>query len=275
MTQNAERILEVEGLGISYIVDSEVREIAAEMSFAALRGEFIALVGPSGVGKTSLVRCIAGLQRPTDGVVRLRGAAVTGGPPEALAFVSQDYSRSLLPWMRIFDNVALPLRSKGLSTQTIRDRVTSSLHAVGLSSVARSYPWQLSGGMQQRVSIARALAYEPELLIMDEPFASVDAQTRAELEDLVISIQKATKVSILLITHDIDSAVYMADRVLVLGGRPASILREVPVRLGDTRDQLTTKSSPEFLEDRAEVLLSVQDAQRMLATPETTEGTDA
>lgn len=259
-------ILAVEDLGITYTVNGEPHEIAAGMSFVGHQGEFIAIVGPSGVGKTSLVRCVAGLQRPTAGEVRLRGEVVNDGPPPGVAFVSQDYSRSLLAWMKVFDNVALPLRSKGIPRAMIEERAMRALAAVGLRGVEQKYPWQLSGGMQQRASIARALAYEPELLIMDEPFASVDAQTRADLEDLVIELQAATGVSILLITHDIDSAVYMSNRVLVVGGVPASIMREVPVRLGSSRDQLETKSSADFLEDRATVLLCVQEAQRLLAT---------
>lgn len=266
-SSDGELILEVEDLGIVYQVDGQSHEIARGVSFSARRGEFIAFVGPSGVGKTSLVRCMAGLQSPSSGRISLRGKQITSGPPEGISLVSQDYSRSLLPWMRIEDNVKLPLRGKHVSRDEMDDRCMRSLAAVGLVGVERKYPWQLSGGMQQRVSIARALAYNPELLIMDEPFASVDAQTRAELEDLVISLQHSTGVTIVLITHDIDTAVYVSDRVLVLGGKPASIIKEVNVRLGRQRDQLTTKAQPEFIDLRADVLLSVQEAQRVLTSP--------
>lgn len=261
-----EHILDVDDLGIAYNLDGARHEIAKGIAFSVVRGEFVAFVGPSGVGKTSLVRCLAGLQRPSSGEISLRGEAITAGPPEGVAFVSQDYSRSLLPWMRVDSNVSLPLRGKRLPKEQIASRVGAALDAVGLAGASRKYPWQLSGGMQQRVSIARALAYHPELLIMDEPFASVDAQTRDELEDLVVSLQHSTGVTIVLITHDIDSAVYMADRVFVLGGRPASIMREVRVGLGAERNQLTTKADPRFIETRGDVLRSVQEAQRALIT---------
>ena len=263
-----EDVLVVRDLDITYIVDGREHAIAKGVSFTVRSGEFVSLVGPSGVGKTSLVRCIAGLQTPSGGTVSLRGTQILGTPPDGLAFVSQDYSRSLLPWMRIGDNVALPLRSKGIPATEIAARTTEALESVGLGGTERKFPWQLSGGMQQRASIARALAYRPQLLIMDEPFASVDAQTRAELEDLVVRLQHTTGVTVVLITHDIDTAVYTSDRVLVLGGRPAAITREVSVRLGAERDQINTKSTPEFISDRTEVLLSVQEAQRLLAASE-------
>lgn len=255
-------ILAVENLGMTYGSGSSAVTIIDDLSFSVRQKEFICVVGPSGVGKTTLIRCIAGLQRPTDGAVLLEGAEVRG-PSEGVAFVSQDYGRSLMPWLRVRENVILPLKGKGISKEEMNARCDEALEHVGLSHAGKNYPWELSGGMQQRVSIARALAYKPRLLIMDEPFASVDAQTRAGLEDLVLDLQHTTGLTTVLITHDIDTSIYMADRVMVLGGRPATVIDEVHTGLGAERDQIGTKSSPRYLEAREHVLRSIQAAKAM------------
>jgi len=159
-----------------------------------------------------------------------------------------------MPWFSVRKNVGLPLINKHLSKADREERVQRALAEVGLKEFGSSYHWQLSGGMQQRVAIARALAYEPEVLLMDEPFASVDAQTRSDLEDLVLRVRSDIDVTMLLVTHDIDEAVYLADRVLVLSDKPARVLEEVEVALPRPRDQLATKSMPEFVELRSHIL---------------------
>lgn len=232
-----------------------------DVTFDVGANEFVSIVGPSGAGKTTLLRCIAGLETPTSGGVSIDGMPVKG-PPRELGLVFQDYGRSLYPWLRVEDNVSLPLRSRIASTGGRRDIARAALSAVGLEEAARQYPWQLSGGMQQRVAIARALAYEPEALLMDEPFASVDAQTRADLEDLVLRIRRDFGMTIILVTHDVDEAVYMADRVLVLGQQPSLIVEDVQVDLPQPRDQLLTKSMPEFIELRSRVLRAVFAARK-------------
>ncbi|HEY4349186.1 MAG TPA: ABC transporter ATP-binding protein [Gaiellaceae bacterium] len=222
------------------------------LSFTVQPGELLCIVGPSGCGKTTLLRCIAGLLPATRGSVRL-GGTVVDRPPEGLALVFQDYSRSLLPWLTVRGNVVLPLRAKGIA-RAERDRLAlDALAAVDLDRFADRYPWQLSGGMQQRTSIARALAYRPQVLLMDEPFASVDAQTRADLEDLLVRIWTETGVTVLFVTHDIDEAVYLADRILVLTPRPASAADVVHVDLPRPRDQLATRAAHEFAALRARV----------------------
>jgi NitT/TauT family transport system ATP-binding protein len=155
--------------------------------------------------------------------------------------------------MSVLKNVTLPLRSQGVAKAERRERALTALAGVGLSGSESLYPWQLSGGMQQRVAIARALAYQPEALLMDEPFASVDAQTRADLEDLILNVRHEFGVTVALVTHDIDEAVYLSDRVVVLSGTPAHVSAIIPVDLGAVRDQMTTKSMPEFTELRAHV----------------------
>jgi NitT/TauT family transport system ATP-binding protein len=243
------KMLDIRGLGHRYGAD----DVLAGIDLSVQPGEFISLVGPSGVGKSTLLRCLSGLQRPTEGEVRYQGAALTE-PVAGVAVVFQDYSRSLLPWSSVIDNVALPLRSAGMSKRDSRSEARGALAEVGLGSVdPKAYPWQLSGGMQQRVAIARALVSRPSLVLMDEPFASVDAQTRADLEDLVRRLHGELGLSVVLVTHDMDEAIYMSDRVVVLSGRPATIATVLDVDLGATRDQVRTKSTPRFAELRGEV----------------------
>jgi len=224
----------------------------AELTFEVHAGEIVTIVGPSGCGKTTLLKALAGLLRPAGGTIRLQNQIVDD-VPKGLAVVFQEYSRSLLPWATVGANVELPLRYQSLEPDVSRQRVKDSLSAVGLSHVVDRYPWQLSGGMQQRVAIARALAYQPTLLLMDEPFASVDAQTRADLEDLVAEVRDRFAITIVLVTHDIDEAVYLSDRVIALSASPSRILAEIPVPLPRPRDQIGTRASKEFVAIRSEV----------------------
>lgn len=252
---NNEPILRVEKLQKSY----GDNHILAGLDFEVNKGEFVCIVGPSGSGKTTLLRSIAGLQGPSGGRVVFEGKDVIE-PPEKLAVVFQDYSRSLLPWLNVKDNVALPI--KGLiSPAEVAQRVEETLTAVGLSGKGELYPWQMSGGMQQRAAIARGLAYNPEVLLMDEPFAAVDAQTRIELEDLVLRLRDEFDTTILFVTHDIDEAVYLADRVLVLSGAPTTVNANIKVELGQPRDQITTKANPLYGELRARVFDLIHSAR--------------
>lgn len=179
-----EALLTVRNLKKTYHTDGGDIEAVRNLTFDLPKGELTCLVGPSGSGKTTLLKAISGLLEPTAGEVKLAGKLVTG-PPKNMAVVFQEYGRSLYPWMRVRENVELPLKVAGMDKTKRGQLVDDALEAVGLDHVPRSYPWQLSGGMQQRVAIARAVAYQPEVLLMDEPFAAVDAQTRADLEDLV------------------------------------------------------------------------------------------
>lgn len=245
--------LEVADLRHVYGSGAEAHVAIDRLTFSVQAGEFVSIVGPSGCGKTTLLKCMSGLLRASEGNVTLLNHRVTGDVPKDLALVFQDYSRSLFPWMTVGANVDFPLGRRGLNRGERRRRVEESLEAVGLAGLTERFPWQLSGGMQQRVAIARALAYRPRILLMDEPFASVDAQTRADLEDLVLSVWRQFAMTILFVTHDIDESVYLADRVLVLSHPPAHVLAEVPIPLPRPRDQIDTKADDAFVHLRAEV----------------------
>lgn len=246
-------LLEVDGLHFRYGGDASPTTAALdEVTFAVGQGEFVCIVGPSGSGKTTLLRCVAGLQIPTRGEVRLAGQVVRD-VPEELAIVFQDYGRSLFPWMRVRENVDMPLRHMRLSAIERRERIESALAEVGLADAMDRYPWELSGGMQQRVAIARAVAYQPEILLMDEPFASVDAQTRADLQDMVIEVSRTHGSTVLFVTHDIDESVYLSGRVIVLSQAPARVAADIPIDLPRPRDQIDTRASAAFVEQRAEV----------------------
>ena len=222
------------------------------ISLAVRRGEFVSIVGPSGAGKTTLLKTICGLLEPTSGRVMLDGRQVVGPPPE-MVLVFQDYARSLFPWLTNAANVAFPLRKKRLNAALKGALVDEALAAVGLSAFAKQYPWQLSGGMQQRVAIARAVAFRPEILLLDEPFASVDALTRADLEDLTLRLQIEFGITMLLVTHDIDEAVYLSNRVFVLSPPPSTIVGEIAIPLGSRREQERTRSDPAFVSIRNDV----------------------
>lgn len=230
--------------------------ISQDLSFELREGELVALVGPSGCGKSTLLRMICGLLEPTTGEVRVGGRQIWAPPPE-MALVFQDYSRSIYPWLTVSKNVAFPLaKRKGISKSEKQERVAEAIAAVGLSGYEDYFPSQLSGGMQQRVAIARALAYRPKILLLDEPFASVDALTKESLEDLLLEIQERYAhegITMLLVTHDIDEAIYLADRVEVLSARPCRVIADLHIPLSRPRNQVRSRSDPAFLDARAQV----------------------
>jgi NitT/TauT family transport system ATP-binding protein len=250
-------MLDVDGLRKVYDTQGRRVEALAGLTFRAAAGEFVCVVGPSGCGKTTLLRCVGGLLAPSGGTVRVDGSPVTAPPPD-LAIVFQEYGRSLFPWLRVHENVELPLRAKGLPKAERHRLVAGALAAVGLADADRAYPWQLSGGMQQRVAIARAVAYQPRVLLMDEPFAAVDAQTRADLEDLIREVWRNLGVTLLFVTHDIDEAVYLAQRVIVLSAAPTTVVEDLAIDLPAERDQLTTRADPRFTELRTHVYARIK-----------------
>jgi len=257
-------MLDVRGLRKVYSAGNREVEALRDLTFTVDAGELVCLVGPSGCGKTTLLRCIAGLLAPTGGQVLVQGRPVAG-PPPGMAVVFQEYGRSLFPWMSARDNVELPLKQKKVPRERRKQLVAGALESVGLTGAESAYPWQLSGGMQQRVAIARAVAYEPSILLMDEPFAAVDAQTRADLEDLVRALWRRLGVTILFVTHDIDEAVYLGQRVVMLSSSPTVVQAELTVDLPAERDQLHTRADQRFTALRTRVYEQIQVARKAAA----------
>jgi NitT/TauT family transport system ATP-binding protein len=232
------------------------REILSPTSFDVEPGEFVCIIGPSGCGKTTLLRAAAGFVTPSAGAVLRHGKPVTG-PSREVAFVFQDYGRALLPWRTVEGNISLALEAAGVATAERPARIQRVLETVGLAAHAQKYPVQLSGGMQQRVQIARCLAQQPELMMMDEPFGALDAMTRESLQDELSRLVRDSGLTVLFVTHDLEEAIYLGDRVIALRANPTpenpSLAAMINVPIPRPRDQLTTKEHPDFLRLRREL----------------------
>ncbi|MFA6312078.1 MAG: ABC transporter ATP-binding protein [Sterolibacterium sp.] len=226
------------------------RRIINDLCIELAAGEFVCVVGPSGCGKTTLLRLLAGLVKPTSGQVLREEQPVTG-PSRDVAIVFQDYGRALLPWRTVAGNVSLALEAAGMPKARRHDRVMELLARVRLDAHADKFLSELSGGMQQRLQIARCLAQEPSVLLMDEPFGALDAMTRQHLQDEVAQLVRETGGTVLFITHDLEEAIYLGDRVIALRANPgharSSLAQAIEVRLARPRDQLSTREDPEFL----------------------------
>jgi NitT/TauT family transport system ATP-binding protein len=226
------------------------RAAVDDVSFNVAKGDFLALIGPSGCGKSTLLHIMAGLSAPTGGAVRLKVEPVTA-PRADMMYVFQQYTKSIFPWKTVLDNVVLGIKYRSRTARaTLEAQCREQLEHVGLGRYAHYYPYQLSGGMQQRVAIARALARRPELLLMDEPFSALDAMLRVELQDLLLQLWTELGLTILFVTHDLDEALYLAQRVIVLTASPGRIADSVDVPMPYPRNQVETRSEPIYLESR-------------------------
>jgi NitT/TauT family transport system ATP-binding protein len=243
-------ILEVQSLSKSYRqMGGETTLAIRDISCHIEAGEFVSFVGPSGCGKTTLLMSIAGLIAPTGGKIIVKGREVSG-PPADLVLVFQEFNKSLFAWRSVLGNVLFGLEARGKILRPSQAKARSLIELVGLKGFEHHYPWELSGGMQQRVAIARALAYEPEVLLMDEPFGSLDALTRLDLEDTLLNIWQELGTTILFITHDIEEAIYLSDRIWVLSGRPSEITEELRIDFPRPRNQVVTRAEGRFMEIR-------------------------
>ena len=254
-TRLAGSCLVVDQIGKSFLGPDGGTVVAiGNVSLDVAPGEFLAIVGPSGCGKSTLLQVIAGLMMPSSGTVRLGEQDVTGEPAH-MVYLFQQYSKSLLPWMTVANNVAFAFSHRlKLGSAAAEARCRDYLAMVGLADFAAHYPWQLSGGMQQRVAIARALAAEPQVLLMDEPFSSVDALTRLDLHALILDLWTEKRFTAVLVTHDVDEAIFLADRVAVLTQRPAMLSEVIETRLPRPRHSIETRESPDFLALRHRLL---------------------
>ncbi|MFB6293687.1 MAG: ABC transporter ATP-binding protein [Halonotius sp.] len=224
----------VDGIDKRFRSESGVVEALRDVNFAVTEGEFVCIIGASGAGKTTLFRIIAGLEPASEGTVWLDGEPIEG-PGTDRGMVFQEYG--LFPWRTVLKNVTFGLEQRGLDTEARLDRAREMIDLVGLDGFEDSYPKELSGGMKQRVGIARALAVDPEILLMDEPFGSVDAQTKGRLHEELLDIWSATNKTVLFVTHDVDEAVTLADRVVVLTGSPGSVHEVVEIDLDRPRSR--------------------------------------
>lgn len=236
--------LSLRDVGLSYRTKKGRFVALDKVNLDLAAGEFVALVGPSGCGKSTLLKLVAGLLPATAGEILLDGTAVSGGVPDGVGLVFQ--SDALLPWKSVADNIRFPLVLKGVSAERQREQVRELVELVGLTSFEESYPNQLSGGMRKRVGIARAIAYDPDVYLMDEPFGPLDAQMRIRLGGEFLSIWEKLGKSVIFVTHDVEEAVAMADRVLVMSRSPGTVKEEFPVSLPRPRHFHEVRFEPEF-----------------------------
>ena len=244
---DAPPVIVSEGVTVGYELHRERKKLTAlrDINLSVNRGEFVVLVGPSGCGKTSLINAISGLVQPWAGTIKVNGRPVSGpGPDRAMVF--QDYA--LMPWRTVESNVRMPFEFQNLrlSKQEIDERVRRYIELVGLTGFEKSYPYELSGGMKQRVGIARALVGEPDILLADEPFAAIDAMTREAMQSEIERIVANTRQTVVFITHSIDEAITLADRVVVISFRPGRIKEIVDVNLPRPRFDCDLKTLPEY-----------------------------
>jgi NitT/TauT family transport system ATP-binding protein len=245
-TSAAETVIDIRGLSLVFeTADAPVRALA-DIDLQVARGEFVSFIGPSGCGKTTLLRVIADLERQTSGQIAVNGVS----PEEARKGRAYGYvfqAPALYPWRTVVRNVTLPLEIMGLPAKEQRERAARYLDMVGLGGFERKFPWQLSGGMQQRVSIARALSFEPDLLLMDEPFGALDEITRDHLNEQLLRLWEKTDKTVIFVTHSIAEAVFLSTRIVVMSPRPGRIMEVIPCDLPKGRN-LDARETTQFLE---------------------------
>jgi NitT/TauT family transport system ATP-binding protein len=239
-------VITLENVTKSFVQDGEQEEILQNISFKVDKGEFLCIVGPSGCGKTSLLRMIAGLDFPTQGQIMESEIPITG-PSRDRGYVFQQYS--LFPWRNVVENVTFGLEVMGMEKEERYEKAREYLELVGLSSFENSYPRELSGGMKQRVAIARSLVTDPQVLLMDEPFSALDVQTRHKLQEEMVRIWGEEQKTVVFVTHNVDEAIFLADRVMVLSQHPGRVIKSFYIELERIRD----RASPQFLELKKEI----------------------
>ncbi len=250
-------IIEINDLGKAFSVNGRNITIFEDLSYRISRGSFVSFIGPSGCGKSTLLKLIAGLITPTRGRIVFNDKVVSG-PAKGMIYVFQQYTKSIFPWRTVVENIEFGLFSnRKMGRREAREKCREYLRLVGLEGYESYYPFQLSGGMQQRVVIARALICEPEVLLMDEPFSAVDAMTRAVLQELLLTIWQTIPVTILFVTHDVEEAVFLSGRIVALGSAPVTIRQDITVDLPYPRDQIRTRGDERFTTIRQQLFASI------------------
>jgi len=257
-----EPIIELDNLGKAFAVNGRALTVFERLCYRIDKGSFVSIVGPSGCGKSTLLKLISGLEASTSGAVVFNGRPVVG-PAKGMIYVFQQYAKSIFPWRTVMQNVEFGLNAtKNLRGVQARERCREYIRLVGLEGYEHYHPYQLSGGMQQRVCIARALICEPDVLLMDEPFSAVDAMTRAILQELILKIWETIPVTILFVTHDVDEAVLLSNRVISLSHAPAAIREDLPIDLPYPRDQIKTRDDERFTALRQRLFASIFQAEK-------------
>lgn len=239
-------MITLENVSKSFTHEGQEQVILQDINFNVDKGEFLCIVGPSGCGKTTLLRMIAGLDFPTNGRILEEDLEISG-PSIERGYVFQQYS--LFPWLNVLENVTFGLELKGMEAEERLQKAREYLKMVGLSQAENSYPKELSGGMKQRVAIARSLVNDPHVLLMDEPFSALDVQTRHKLQEELVRIWKEEQKTIIFVTHNVDEAVFLADRVVVLSRNPGKVIKSFQIDLNRIRD----RTAPRFLELKKEI----------------------
>mgnify|MGYP003498574396 CR=1 FL=1 len=247
--------LEIRDVGKIYKTKAGETTALEKTSFTVADGEFVTILGPSGCGKSTILRIVAGLEESNSGQVLLDGKEINGpGPDRGMVF--QSYT--LFPWLNVKDNITFGLKLNGVSQKERDDLARHYLQLIGLEGFEKHYPIQLSGGMKQRVAIARALANDPKILLMDEPFGALDAQTRTIMQEVLLKAWEESKKTILFITHDVDESIFLADSVYVMTARPGRLKKKIPITLERPRE-FSMKSTPEFRHYKDELLSLIRE----------------
>ena len=249
-------MIEIEGITKTFARDNHVVQAVKEVYLSIQRGEFVTILGPSGCGKTTLLHMVGGFEEPTSGTITIEGQPVEG-PGRDRGMVFQD--ATLFPWRTALANIAWPMEVEGISKGEAKSRAKELLAKVGLEKFENAYPGELSGGMRQRAALARTLAMEPSVLLMDEPFGSLDAQTREDMQEELMRLWQASDLTVIFITHDISEAIFLGDRVVVMGAAPGRILEDIQIDLGRPRTA-ETRENAKILEYRAQLWLLLKQA---------------
>ena len=256
--------IEINSVSLQYSTQARSLTVLKDVSLSVEKGELVVLLGPSGCGKSTILNLLAGFIQPDQGEILYQGEPVRKPGPERGMIFQQP---NLFPWLTVLDNVTFGLRLTRYNSQQVKQKAEEWLDKVGLNGFAQHYPWQLSGGMKQRVALARAWVAQPEVLLLDEPFGALDAQTRLMMQELLRDAWLDTETTLLFVTHDVDEAIFLADRVLIMSARPGEIVSDIRLPFGRQRDIETLAETEEYRRIRHQILHQVRTEVRKHLNP--------